>query len=247
MTDVLLIDIGNTNLKWAWSSALCSIHSVPHLESDTQQLIETCWLNIPRPERVLISNVAGKEKQEVISQWMGDHWQLVPEFVHSTAKAVGVTNGYRDPSQLGVDRWLTLLAVKSKYERTVCVVDCGTAITIDVVDQTGQHWGGLILPGLRLKREAIFEKTHIPRKEVIDDECLLDKDSHSAIASASLNAAVALVEKVMTECERKVGYQPELVFTGRDAIIVSEALAYPSHFVPDLVMQGLHRLAEGMA
>ncbi len=247
MADVLLIDIGNTNLKWAWSSALCSIHSAPHLESDTRQLIGACWQNIPRPERVLISNVAGKEKQRVVSQWMEDYWQLAPEFVGSTATAVGVTNGYRDPSQLGVDRWLTLLAVKSKYERTVCVVDCGTAITIDVIDQTGRHWGGLILPGLRLMREAIFEKTHIPRNEVMEEEGLWAKDSHSAIASASLHAAVALVEKVMTECERKVGYQPELVVTGRDAIIVSETLAYPSHFVPDLVMQGLHCLAEGVA
>ncbi len=244
MSDTLLIDIGNTNLKWAWSSNLSAIESVSHIEQDAEQLIAQCWQNMRCPERVLIANVAGLEKERIVSEWVQEHWRIPPEFVSSTPQAAGVVNGYRNPSQLGVDRWLTLLAVKNRYQKAACIVDCGTAITIDMVDETGLHWGGLILPGLRLMREAIFEKTHIPRSEKMEAEGLWAKDSHSAIASASLNAAVALVEKVMHQSEAKLGALPELVLTGRDADAVAKELDLAWHIVPDLVMQGLCCLSE---
>ncbi|MCG5492895.1 type III pantothenate kinase, partial [Klebsiella variicola] len=65
--------------------------------------------------------------------------------------------GYEQPAQLGIDRWLQVLAV-AQPDQNVCVNGCGTALTIDLV-QGYQHLGGYILPNLYLQRDALIQNT----------------------------------------------------------------------------------------
>jgi len=135
--------------------------------------------------------------------------------------------------------------VRSSHKEAVCIVDCGTAVTIDLMDKSGLHVGGLILPGITLMRNAVFDKTHIPRNEIMEPEGLWARDSHSAIASASLFAVVALVEKAVAESVAIIGDAPKLLLTGSDSSIVAHELRIPSSLIPDLVMQGLYCLSVG--
>lgn len=247
MENILLIDIGNTAAKWAWSSNALSINSVPHIECDFSHLLDTHLNKLERPQRIIVANVAGPKKADALAQWASRHWKLIPDFVNAKKSAVGVINGYRNPAQLGVDRWLTLLAARHHYADAVCIVDCGTAITIDTMDQFGHHCGGLILPGFRLMQESLFEKTNIPESRNLTPDGLWAKDSHSAIASAALYATVALVEKVLSESYRTMATEPKLIMTGSDADRLVDVIDSQFTLAPDLVMQGLRCLAEEKA
>jgi type III pantothenate kinase len=243
---ILLVDIGNTNLKWAWltGDGIGEIKAFSHRDSSWRQLAESCWGDGEAPSRALIASVLGEGAIDSLSGWMQEKWGLTPQPVRPEAERLGVTNAYPRPEQLGVDRWLTLLAVQATRQGLSCIVDCGTAITIDVLDDAGRHRGGLILPGLNLMREALLGRTRIPRVEPVDTKQLLACDTATAVASAGIHSAASLVERVMVETEKECHKLPELILTGSDARAVASVLARPLKIVPDLVMQGLRCLAE---
>ena len=244
----LLIDIGNTNLKWCRleGGKLSDIRFVPHQKGLLPDLPMRCWADEKHPDSVFIANVAAPSLNQIIDHWMRSHWSLAPVFLLSETQAFGVTNGYTKPEQLGVDRWLTLIAVHNRYHVSACIVDCGTAITIDVITQQGEHLGGVILPGFQLMREALLEKTHIPRVQEISNRVeILGKDTESAVASACLNAGSALVERVAHRVMEILPRNPDLILTGTDATLLQSVLTLPSKIRPNLIMQGLSVVAEG--
>jgi len=240
-----MIDIGNTNLKWAWlrDGKVSGIQSSSHGQKDTTLLAENCWGQAQAAERVVMANVASRLLGKGIMEWISESWGVDVELVHTTATAFGVTNAYAIPEHLGVDRWLTLLAVHNETPAPVCVVDCGTAITIDVMDNHGHHLGGLILPGFDLMREALLDQTHIPRVGRIESTDILGTDTAGAVSSASVHAAAALVDRVMENISHRSGQRPALVLTGSDATRLKSVLAIPCDVSLDLVMKGLSLFA----
>ncbi|MEJ1438578.1 MAG: type III pantothenate kinase [Candidatus Sedimenticola sp. (ex Thyasira tokunagai)] len=245
--ETLLIDIGNSNIKWAWVASVgesLEISAAPHKEMDIGALGSHCWGRGRVPKRVVMANVAGMELQRQLAGWMGDHWCLRPEIIETQAQAFGVTLAYRQPRQFGVDRWLTLIAAYTMGGPPACIVDSGTALTIDVIDGEGQHIGGQILPGIDLMRGALQAGTRIPSISPVVTTALLGEDTDSCIASASLHAAAALVDRVMVQAKSMIGVVPDLIFTGSGAPLLMEVVEHTGELVPDLVMQGLRRVAE---
>ncbi|MES9964528.1 MAG: type III pantothenate kinase [Candidatus Sedimenticola sp. 20ELBAFRAG] len=242
---LLLVDIGNTNMKWAWlvDGQISPVQSVPHSTGRFARIAASCWGSAEQPVRVVLANVAGDELERQLADWTQHVWGLSPEVIVSSRKTLGVTNAYTDPSQLGVDRWLTLIAVHGLHPGPACIVDCGTAITVDVMDDGGSHLGGVILPGLDLMRHALLDKTRIPRVEKVDVDNMLATDTASAVASASIHSAAALVERVVGKSSQTLGVSPSLVLTGSDANILLDALDISGMVIPELVMTGLALVA----
>jgi len=242
----LLIDIGNTNLKWAWleHSGLSGISSARHIDRPLADIAESAWHAEPAPTRVIVANVAGDAKASELRGWTVQAWGIAPEFLVSPPAALGVRNGYALPEQLGIDRWLTLVAAHAKWDEPVCIVDCGTAITVDLLDADGQHKGGVILPGFNLMREALLARTRIPRVSAADVRTLLGRDTATAVASAALHSAAGLVERVLREGREEFAVTPRLVVTGSDAQYLLSQIDVPGEIASDLVMSGLRLVAE---
>ncbi|MCP4995221.1 MAG: type III pantothenate kinase, partial [Gammaproteobacteria bacterium] len=137
----LLIDSGNTNLKWSWleEGELSDICSLSHPALEASGSIERYWQNEPPPGKVLIANVAGGMIDVQLINWIAESWKVRAQLVRSQASALGVTNAYQIPEQLGVDRWLTLIAAHRSNSGACCIVDCGTAMTVDVIAESGRH------------------------------------------------------------------------------------------------------------
>ena len=250
VTGKLLIDIGNTNLKWCWldGSVLTEPHFIPHKQGLMPDLSQRCWADLQRPEAVFVANVATPSLNQQIDRWMHENWALKPRFLVSETESFGVKNGYTKPAQLGVDRWLTLVAVHNRYSGPACIVDCGTAITIDVILEDGRHLGGLILPGFELMRSSLLEKTHIPRVQAVaNTQDILGKDTETAVASACLNSAASLVERVFSKIYGRIGKQFDVFITGSDAVLLRSALTIPTRLQQDLVMLGLSVVAAGQS
>ena len=163
MSQTLVLDVGNSRMKWGlhglrgWMAAGVT----PNTDIGTLALRD--WQNLPRPVRVVGVNVAGEAARVRLEAQIA-RWRLVPQWLSSTAEACGVVNGYRTPSQLGADRWASLVAAR---QRTLAddpvspaiVVNAGTAVTIDALTSDGRFLGGLIVPGLRLMLRVLAENT----------------------------------------------------------------------------------------
>src|SRR5690349_19687292 len=86
-----------------------------------------------KPERVIVSNVAGNAIAKLMSDAVRGEWSIECEFVRPTREAAGVRNGYANPEQIGVDRWMCLLATHDRYRSAACIVSVGTAMTLDAL------------------------------------------------------------------------------------------------------------------
>jgi type III pantothenate kinase len=245
-TRTLLMDLGNSSLKWAWlePDGLGGVERAQYAGTDGGlELPSSRWQEQPRPGRVLICAVAAPEVVKAVRSWIIEYWGLEPEILKAEASALGVTSGYDNPQQLGVDRWIALIGAHHAVTGPACVVDCGTAVTIDVIAGDGQHLGGLILPGIGLMREALKSRTAIPWVEKGDGEGLLATDTGSAVAAGGLNAVAALVEKILQHSTERLGVRPALLLTGGDATNLQSVLGEPAGSEPDLVMKGMALIA----
>jgi len=166
--------------------------------------------------------------------------------VRSSTQACGVVNAYPESDRLGVDRWLCLIAVHRQTRAPACIVDCGSAITIDGLDAHGQHLGGLILPGFEMMRAAILRNTQIQAATTGGPPELLARDTESAVAAGGLFACAGLVELVVRRIARQCGRVPEVVLTGGDGGKLPSILEMEARYEPDLVLQGLAQLVGDM-
>ena len=165
-------------------------------------------------------------------------WQNITLYhIKTAAEGFGIINGYDNPIKLGVDRWLALIAARAKIKDAVCVVDSGTAITIDILNAQGIHQGGLICPGLTLMQTALNNTTHLPFVEYPSSitQPIIAKDTENAIANGTLYAICSLIERVVAE-QSNITY---LILTGGDAITLSQQLRCAFSIEPNLVLEGL--------
>ena len=247
----LLIDIGNSRIKWASMrrQRRGAIQSAARPEAaQWHAFAAEHWAQLTAPQKTVIANVAGTELAATITAWMQEHWQMQPHFVIAGAEAHGVRNGYCVPERLGVDRWAALLAARQRWRGAICIVDAGTAVTIDVLAADGQHLGGLIMPGVELMRRSLTERSEGIRVAAAapahGDITLLARDTHDGISGGTLYAAVAAVDRVTRDVAAELGEPLTLVISGGDAEKLLPLLAGAYHHAPELVVDGLAIIAE---
>lgn len=239
----LLIDMGNTRLKWAIEKAGQVMAGLPLVNSRiNRDELAGLWGNIHWPSRLVISCVSANQLLELVQSVALELWPDVDIIlVKSQAQAFGVTNAYQQPEKLGVDRWLALIAVWRKYQSPACIVDCGTAITVDLIDADGKHQGGLISPGLTLMKKSLGQGTGALPFSETSHAFALANYTEAAIYSGTLMAALGLIEHVLATQPKNV----KLILTGGDAELIAGKLGISSIVEPDLVLHGLLCILEG--
>lgn len=236
------MDIGNTRLKWGVLEKDGSIMlRQPIIIGDG--FLDELNLMGGAPDRILVSSVISSEIEDKVVQWSRELGQVKIHFVRSQTEAFGVRNAYKQPDKLGVDRWLTLIAIANRKQLPACVVDCGTALTLDVLDQQRQHLGGLIIPGLGLMRESLVQGTSGIGDSVEISRGLIGTNTESAIQSGIIQAACGLVERVFRQLRDEMGENLKLFITGGDASSVAREVSFESVLVPALVLEGLAVIA----
>jgi type III pantothenate kinase len=245
----LLVDIGNTRLKWAMKQddAWRDEGALDHIGRDPQQLLAQAWQGLATPTSIWIANVAGPAFAAATAAWAGNAWGLAPVLPMATAQACGVTNAYDDPSRLGIDRWLAMIAAHATQAGDVCIVDCGSALTIDALTAMGQHLGGLIMPGQAMMRQALAGGTaavNVMAATSDDPATLLATDTAAAVNIGLLQAHSAVIERVVQRLRERHRRDFICLLTGGDALRIMPQLSCESRHAPRLVLAGLHLLAE---
>lgn len=244
----LLIDVGNSSVKWnVYDSDSQSFRfapqSVMYLGADLTALLQNQWQSLEGITEVLLASVAGETLSKAITQWCAANWQITPRFIHTEPSAFGVTNGYSDHRQLGVDRWLGILAArKLKPNHNVGIISCGTATTVDVVAANGNHLGGLIAPGRNIMRTSLQQKTQgINDIAPVETPDLLGNDTVSCVNSGVFYATSGFVNQMVDELGKTFDNGGELYIfiTGGDVQYLLPHLNQDVHFEPELVLKGL--------
>lgn len=243
--DTLLVDLGNTALRWCRVSSrgLSDVTYLARGSADIERNLTELWDDMLPPAAVWISSVAAAGVADRLARWVNQRWRVTARFVTAESRAFGIVNGYRQPEQLGVDRWLALIGARQICPTDLCVVDAGTALTLDLLRADGRHLGGYIVPGLGSMRRSLLAGTQIPR--VVDAECpdRPASDTACAVARGSRLALSGLIEGSVAVQESETGTEVKLILTGSEAQPLSRCLSVAHEIRPDLVLTGLARYA----
>jgi type III pantothenate kinase len=246
---ILVIDVGNTRLKWAWltSTGLSDQQAIVHRDAKPGIWTAALFESGQKPTRVLISNVAGPVMAKTLTKLAKKVFRVNAEFIMAAPEYHGLVNGYLEPKLLGVDRWLALIGAWTRARSALCVVDAGTAVKVDSVDAGGQHLGGLIVPGIYMMREVLMSKTgDILRAAEHSTPSLagiLANNTIGAISRGAVFALAGMADRASEVIEQSTGAKPRLFITGGDAGMITGTMRSKGEIVPDLVLQGLAVIA----
>jgi type III pantothenate kinase len=246
----LLMDIGNARLKWAVldEHTLSAFRAIEH-EGDADvavgEVIRTLSGVI---EEVWISNVAGPAVAAQLRKTLRENLGVEPVFARTAATAYGIRCAYVDPARLGVDRWVAMIAAHA-YARAadisvpVCVIDAGTAATLDVLDGDGQHIGGLILAGPKLIAAALRARTSgidatilaAPRPRGL---ALLGRSTETAVGNGAWLSLAAALDRAVGVVLESLG-PTHVLLTGGDGPTLAQWLDTDVEYREGLVLEGL--------
>lgn len=229
---ILELDCGNSRIKWRTLPAAAEgSASWPEFEA---RGLSALGLPKQAPARVRLASVA--RQTSLLTAALEAAYGVTVERALVVADCAGVRCGYREPSRLGVDRWLAVLAAAARFPgEDLVVVDAGTAVTVDVVS-AGVHSGGFIGPGLHMMRAALYAETAAVQVPALQSDLPArpGDNTAAAVSGALLLMVLGLVEQARTR------YAPlaRLVITGGDGPVLLPALP-GAVYLPALVMDGL--------
>ena len=239
----LLADIGNTRVKWACADAktLFGHGAFTYTQDTLSELLRRNWGGLERPEQVCFASVAGAGVTARVHEFVRSAWELEARQAVAEKERGGLRNAYHDVAAMGVDRWLAMLAAWSRYKKPLCVIDSGTALTVDIILGNGQHVGGFILPGLSLMAAALARETHgISRQQEQDLELEYGRSTAACISNGFAFAVAGLLDRCFSKTREEQGVELLSVITGGAAEQTLPLVPGRHIHEPHLVLQGLH-------
>jgi type III pantothenate kinase len=246
---VLLVDIGNSRIKWAvWSAGrLGRQRAATYGDWNARDFARALFTRPARLERILVASVAGRQVDRRFASAARRAAGIRPTFLNTVRRAGGVTTRYAEPWKLGVDRFAAVIGARSiSGARAACVIDIGTAMTIDLVDARGVHRGGVIIPGPELMMASLLRQTSGIRSRAYGramGRAFFARSTLAAIGHGARFAAAAAIDRAVSEAHRELGSAPRVFLTGGAASEVQHLLRSRHLSVPDLVLRGLAVLA----
>ncbi|WP_226666587.1 type III pantothenate kinase [Microbulbifer aggregans] len=254
MAVILELDQGNTRCKWrlldVGRGEGTSVVARGVLSADFWQMnsvFPELW-TASAVNRVRVANVAGLNREKQMAARLSEDLGLTPEFARVTPRCYGVTCAYPEPGRLGVDRWLAVLAAHKRDLGPALVVDCGSAVTLDLLGEGGAHLGGYIVPGLSLMRRALYRDTDAVKVDpsLVPGMTLSPGRDTAAAVNRGLSLMVlGTIEQAYEELRRVCpeSAAPNIWMTGGDSAFFSTLPPLNSYLrhqvVDDLVMEGL--------
>lgn len=235
----LLIDAGNTRIKWAlvndggdWLHngvlPVGQANELPGFFAGSQDITQ-----------IWVSNVAGEKVSHQVRS-IGAGRSLQVHFTVSKEMQCGVRNGYFNAAQLGSDRWAALIAAWDLVQGTCLVVNCGTAITIDALSGQGKFLGGLILPGIELMQRSLAAAADQLKSGYIKPEqgkCVqFPVNTADAVFSGAIQAGCGAIQRQYALLGDDGA---QVVLSGGAAGVLKEHINLPLRVVDNLVLQGL--------
>ncbi len=158
----------------------------------------------------------------------------------------GVKVKLKNPSEAGADRLVNAYAASQLYGSPVIVVDFGTATTFDIVNPYNEFIGGIITAGMKIQADALSKYTSkLPKVKIEAPDKIIGDNTIDAMLSGIVRGHAAMVDGLISQCEKELGQKTTIVATGGFSSIISKYMSREFDFVnPDLTLIGLKLLYE---
>lgn len=233
----VLMDAGNSSLKWVvveagqWrTQGRCDYADWGALKAE-----------LTAGSDCFIASVTGPEREQQLAALL-EAMEISTTWLTSEASFADLKNTYQDPRQLGVDRWMGLIAARQRSREAVLVVSVGTAMTVDALTAEGVFLGGVIVPGVSLMRQALQQGT----AGVTVSGGLwqaFPRTTADAVQSGIVSALCGAIQQLHARLAEITGVMPHCMLTGGDVAIVSPHLSLAAETVPALVLEGIDCVA----
>ena len=232
----LLMDAGNTRLKWAMVEA-----GQWHAQGTS---VYTDWsalkVQLTAGTDCFVASVANPVHEQQLAALL-EAAGLGATWLTAEAAFADVKNTYLNPQQLGVDRWMGLIAARRRTREPALVVSVGTAMTVDALSADGVFLGGVIVPGVSLMRQALQQGT-----ARIGDAAghwqAFPRTTADAVQSGIVAALCGAIQLQHARLAEAAGAAPHCLLTGGDAAMLLPHLTVPAELVPALVLEGMDRV-----
>jgi type III pantothenate kinase len=234
---LLAVDAGNTRIKWGLHDGKGWRRTASAPTADVGQLAQVWTALAARPERVIVSNVAGPAVGAALAQSVAILGASVVPFA-PRAEQAGVVNRYDMPHQLGTDRWAALIAARNRVKGACIVVHVGTTMVVDALTESGEFLGGLLVPGIDLMVESLarrIESLRVPpgRYEAFP------RNTPDALASGAVDAAAGAVAAMVRRLGTRSAAAPAIIVAGGAAARLLPHLQGEVQQAEHLVLDGL--------
>lgn len=243
MSYLLAIDSGNSYVKWGLHNGNQWIKQ-GKVFYDNVSSLEKEFIVLPKPTSIVISHVAREITRDKLNRLISI-WPIKPQWITAQMFQCGVSNGYSDPNQLGGDRWAALIAAWKSQHHACLVINVGTAMTIDVLSDSGKFLGGIILPGAYLMLKSLQSGTQIINAESGNYEDF-PMNTNDAIQSGVIQCLVGAIERMYNLLSIQLDHPVECcIISGGGATILKPFVVFPIKVIDNLVLEGLVIISNG--
>ena len=232
----LLLDAGNTRLKWAVveDGKWLAQGSAPY--SDLSALTQV----LEQHAACYVASVVRAQHEEQITALLAPY-SISLVWLTTESTCADVSNTYLNPRQLGVDRWMGLLASRQRSHAATLVVSVGTAMTVDALSAEGEFLGGLIVPGVAMMQRSLQQGTaHVAE---VSGVCqIFPRSTADAVQSGIIAALCGAIQRQFTYLTEAAGKPPRVILTGGDAETLLPFLDLQVELAPLLVLEGMERV-----
>lgn len=236
----LQLDVGNSSAKWRLLRGEQIVERGNYSAGDnvSEVALLQCTDEL---DHIWVSSVAASAAEEALAALLVARWGITPWFARTEEQTGSLRNSYTDASRMGVDRWLAMLGAREREQGRLCVVDAGSAMTIDIVSASGQHEGGYIIPGPALMERALLLDTDRVRfEEEVGYALQPGKSTAEAVRHGIALAQAGAVELAL----QQAGSEPmALFFSGGAGETLMNLVQCSAQWAPDLVFEGLAAMA----
>ncbi len=243
---IALFDIGNTRAKFVLlkenehiqsHTAITSIYT----KELTTNYLEQTFVKANKVTTLIIISVTNEMVTDCIKNFCLDNEINYRRIVSEPSKNK-LTSGYEQPEKLGVDRWVALIGAQNIFpESNVLVVDAGTATTIDLLDATGKHHGGWILPGISALFTTILTGTaNVKPERLTSPSLMFGTNTNDNVNNSCWAATVGLVIQAIKQAETKVGKLDKVILTGGNSTALNQLISEETQLIDHLIFHGLY-------
>lgn len=249
---ILTVDVGNTHIELGVFNGERLIKSwriatgVDRTEDEFMVFLQ----NLLQTERVSFADLTGVALSSVVpnltfifTKLCQKYLNLDPLVVDHTLNLGGITVKYANPAAVGADRLCNAVAAYDRYQKSVIIIDFGTATTFDVISSQREYLGGVIAPGVETTAWALYQRAaKLPRIPLEFPDTAIGKSTSQSMQVGIIRGTVKMIDGLIEDIVAELGEQPEVIATGGLARLIQPQTRYIREYIPHLVLEGLYRI-----
>ncbi len=253
---LLVIDVGNTNivlgiyegskLIYDWRISTDKDKTTDEYGLMLLQILDHTDIDIKGISDIIISSVV-PTVMDILPEVCSKYFNIDPVVIGPGVKT-GMNILYDNPKEVGADRIVNGVAAFEKYGGPLIVVDLGTAITFDVINEKGDYLGGVITPGIKISADALFLRaSKLPKVEITMPEKVIGRNTVNSMQSGLVHGYVGLIDHIIEKIAEELGLSTDeinIVSTGGFSKIITQGSKYIQKMDQMLTLEGLRIIYE---